>query len=235
MIDCIISLFNQIAGIIGVPSIPFPLSLVPDCISLMPKMLNFINAVPGLLYASVKGLLIDKMTEAMALSVPKPNVDLATLESLIPEVEDSEANTPSAKSKPPTKNKEYREVITDKLKELDNLDLGLFKSYSRTDLSRILAAYKEIYNGSGGTVNKYEAFSGDTKTQTLFPSTVSSITRSQGTPEDFEDKLKTIFGVGMKQLQEGVVYDNIKKTSQVTGGALYEMYKDQIKDKEPND
>ena len=47
MLNTIVGLFKQIAGIIGVPSIPFPLSLIPNCISMMPDIMNFILNVPG--------------------------------------------------------------------------------------------------------------------------------------------------------------------------------------------
>ena len=47
MLNSIVGLFKQIAGIIGVPSIPFPLSLIPNCISMMPDIMNFILNVPG--------------------------------------------------------------------------------------------------------------------------------------------------------------------------------------------
>ena len=47
MIDTIVGLFKQIAGIIGVPSIPYPLTLVPQCISMMPDLMKFMMNVPG--------------------------------------------------------------------------------------------------------------------------------------------------------------------------------------------
>ena len=58
MLNVIIKLFKQIAGIIGVPSIPFPLNLVPKCISMMPDIMSFMLEAPGKMfdvsYASLK-------------------------------------------------------------------------------------------------------------------------------------------------------------------------------------
>lgn len=57
MLNCIISLFKQIAGILGVPSIPYPLNLVPKCIEMMPDIMAFILQVPGKLFDAMYGTL----------------------------------------------------------------------------------------------------------------------------------------------------------------------------------
>lgn len=114
--------------------------------------------------ASVKGLLIDKLSEAMALAVPEPNIDMDVINagnmleaSVTPEIEEPEPEKPAAKSAPVTKNIEYKDVIKDKL-----LDLSASKyDYDRTDLQRILKSYEQIYDGSNGIINKYTGFSGE--------------------------------------------------------------------------
>jgi fructose/tagatose bisphosphate aldolase len=130
MIGVIIGLFQQIAGVIGVPGIPYPLSLLPDCISAMPKIIDVVQKVPVMMYAAVKGLIKDKLAEAMALSIPKPNIDLDTLKSLIPEIEDPVPDKPSSQSKPETKKKDYTDVVKEKYEELNAID----GRYSRTDV-----------------------------------------------------------------------------------------------------
>lgn len=57
MLDTIVGLFKQIAGVIGVPSIPFPLSLVPQCISMVPDIMEFVINAPGKINTVVSGKL----------------------------------------------------------------------------------------------------------------------------------------------------------------------------------
>jgi hypothetical protein len=186
-------LFEQIAGVIGVPGIPFPLSLIPNCISALPKIQDFIMKIPVLMYASVKGLLIDKLSEAMALTVPKPNINVDAIASgdlltasVIPKIQEAEAEKAAAQSKPKSRNQEYNEVISNKLSSVEELGYGI------TDLQRILKSYKEIYDGSNGTINKYNAFGGTAKGGNLIP-IKETITRTKGTPDEFKAKLDEIF------------------------------------------
>lgn len=234
MLDTIVGMFNQIARKIGVPIIPSRLSLIPSCIDAVPLIWDFMTKVPVLMYASVKGLLIDKLAEAMALAVPEPNIDIAAIDvgdmidaSVTPEIEEPEPEKPAAKSAPVTKNVEYKDVIKDKL-----LDLSAHNyDYNRTDLQRILKSYEQIYDGSNGTISKYTGFSGNASYDNLLP-TKETITRTQGTPEDFKTKLDQIFSA--PKASEQVTYDKIKKTTSVVG-AQYYKYEDQIKTVEPND
>ncbi len=232
MLDTIVGMFNQIAGIIGVPPIPFPLSLIPQCIEAIPLMWDFMIKVPVLMGASVKGLLIDKLAEAMALAVPEPNINIAAIElgdvanaSVTPKIEEPEPEKPAAKSTPVTKNIEYKDVIKDKL-----VDVSKF-GYNRTDLQRILKSYEEIYDGSNGTISKYTGFSGTSDQGNMIP-TKETITRTKGTPEGFKKELDKVFST--PKISEEVTYDRIKKTTSVVG-AQYYKYEDQIKSVEPND
>ncbi len=60
MFDVVVKLFKQIAGVIGVPSIPFPLSLVGNCLSLVPDLLDFVVDAPGKISRSVKGIVMEQ-------------------------------------------------------------------------------------------------------------------------------------------------------------------------------
>ncbi len=62
------------------------------------------------MYAMVKGKIKDQLACAMARAVPQPNISLEGLESLIPEVEDSDSDKPAAKSKPNSDKLDYRDV-----------------------------------------------------------------------------------------------------------------------------
>lgn len=71
--DClniIIGLFGQISGVIGVPSIPPPLSLVPQAISLLPDINKLVINLPGQMAIATKGVIQKKLQEAAALQLP---------------------------------------------------------------------------------------------------------------------------------------------------------------------
>ena len=74
MMAVIPDLFNMIAGVIGVPSIPFPLSLVTEMPALMPKIKKLTTELPTQVRQLVEGVVKQKYAESMALSVPKPPV-----------------------------------------------------------------------------------------------------------------------------------------------------------------
>lgn len=72
MLNTIIGLFKQIASIIGVPGIPFPLSLVPNCIAMMPDLTNFVINVPGKLMDITTSAIQDAWSIMTAQQMPKP-------------------------------------------------------------------------------------------------------------------------------------------------------------------
>lgn len=249
MIGVIIGLFQQIAGVIGVPGIPYPLSLLPQCINAWPIIQIVVMQLPSLMQAAIKGLIKDKLAEAMALSVPKPNIDMSLMQSLVPSPPKIEIEKPSTVSKPEKKNKDYADVIKEKFEELKKSD----SDFNRTDLQRVLKSYKEIYDGSNGTINKYtmDMFEGESGSKmNIFQGVESEeqtvklksgpevITRSQGTPDDFKTKLDTVFSnvktedswMGKKSTVE---YDKVKDVSSIVG-AKYFRYKSDIEKKEKN-
>lgn len=71
MFEAIIGMFMQIAGVIGVPGIPFPLNLVPTCIELMPDIKKLVNNATSKLSTAAKGILKDKMREIQSLQIPE--------------------------------------------------------------------------------------------------------------------------------------------------------------------
>ena len=70
MMAVIPDLFNMIAGVIGVPSIPFPLNLVSQMPALMPKIKKLITELPSQVKNLVEGVIRQKYAESMALAVP---------------------------------------------------------------------------------------------------------------------------------------------------------------------
>ena len=71
MLNVIIGLFKQIAGILGVPSIPFPLNLVPNCIAMMPDLMNFTLQLPGKMFDAAYGTLKSTYGKIMSLQIPE--------------------------------------------------------------------------------------------------------------------------------------------------------------------
>ena len=65
MLNKIIGLFKQIAGVIGVPSIPYPLNLVPQCITVATDVMEFIVDTPGKMNRVIKAVLAKKTKEMM--------------------------------------------------------------------------------------------------------------------------------------------------------------------------
>ena len=82
MLNVIIGLFKQIAGVIGVPSIPYPLSLVPDCITMMPDMMMFILQAPGKMYDVAYATLKKVCGKLLTMQVPEPQLDIQVPQAL---------------------------------------------------------------------------------------------------------------------------------------------------------
>lgn len=236
MIGVIIGMFEQILGVLGVPSIPYPLSLLPQCITSWDLIKLFIWHIPSLLQALIEGAIKDKLAEAMALSIPKPNLDFDIISTLCPK---PELDKSSPKSKPETKNKDYIDVVSEAHKKLNSID----KRFSRSDVQRILKSYQDINNGSKETINFYESFSEVKKDETndkgekigektSYIPNKSSIQRIKPTPDEAEKEINN--AINNRDKDNNIKYKKIKKTSSVVGGGVYEKYKQYITEKEPN-
>lgn len=243
MIGVIIGMFEQIAGVIGVPGIPYPLSLLPTCIESVPVILKFMYNGGSQMINLLQGVVKDKLAEAAALAIPKPDLDMEMLKSLLPDIEKIEKDEAASKSKPETKNIDYVDVVKETHEVLNNID----NTFSRTDVQRVLKSYQEIYNGTNTTINMYDPSKTgkevvsentimgfiDDKEDEIVPNK-STIVRKKGTPEDFKVKMDEVIASLDKEDNNSIRYEKIKKTSSVVGGALYEKYSDAIKEKEPN-
>lgn len=75
MLNAIIGMFGQIAGVIGVPGIPFPLSLVPQCISLAPKITDLVINLPIKLQQIVTNIIKRKIA-IISSSIPSCPEDI---------------------------------------------------------------------------------------------------------------------------------------------------------------
>ena len=93
MLNAIIGMFKQIAGIIGVPSIPFPLNLVPNCISMIPDIMEFITRTPGKIMDVSYGTMRRIFTNISNMQVPQAPAN-ATVPKQLPPCPMRDQNTP---------------------------------------------------------------------------------------------------------------------------------------------
>ena len=77
MLQAIKSMFDQIVGIIGVPPMIFPFTLVDSLAALVPKVKQLILTTPPEIEELIKQKIKKKFHYAAALSIPKPNLDAA--------------------------------------------------------------------------------------------------------------------------------------------------------------
>ena len=65
MMSVIVDMFKQIAGVLGIPSVPYPLTLVPQCMQAIPTVTAFVLQAPmkigDVAYAKLKQLTLEMM------------------------------------------------------------------------------------------------------------------------------------------------------------------------------
>lgn len=71
MLSAIFDMINMIAGVIGVPPMIFPFSLIKALPPLMPKIKTLVTQMPSIVEDAIKGVVKQKMAEAQALSIPQ--------------------------------------------------------------------------------------------------------------------------------------------------------------------
>ena len=71
MLSSVFDMINMIAGVIGVPPMIFPFSLIKALPPLMPKIKTLVTQMPTIVEDTIKGVVKQKMAEAQALSIPQ--------------------------------------------------------------------------------------------------------------------------------------------------------------------
>ena len=82
MFAAVIKMFKRIAEELGFPEIPYPLSLVPECIEMIPDMMNFVKDCPTKIYDTAYGTLKKMYGKITSLQVPSLPDDIKRPESL---------------------------------------------------------------------------------------------------------------------------------------------------------
>lgn len=105
MIDVIYSKLKIITSVIPLGGM-FPLSLVSAAITATPKILQLIKVLPGMMYDLLKGVIMDKLWESMAMAIPKPNIDMDSLNALADEINEQK----QAKKSKADNRKDYSDI-----------------------------------------------------------------------------------------------------------------------------
>lgn len=132
MMSAVFKCFNQILGVIGVPSIPDPLGKIPQVVTDAGKIMQFIMGLPMSLVQCLVAIIKRKIKAVMIAMTPAPPLPL-----------------PEKVPVPPTSNDVVRpETSWDDVKTLLT-DEYLFSS---SDADEIISKIQEFYDGSGEDV-----------------------------------------------------------------------------------
>lgn len=82
MFAAVIKMFKRIAEELGFPEIPYPLSLVPECIEMIPDMMNFVKDCPTKIYDTAYGAMKKMYGKITSLQVPSLPDDIKAPKSL---------------------------------------------------------------------------------------------------------------------------------------------------------
>jgi hypothetical protein len=223
MIDVIYSKLKIITSVIPLGGM-FPLSLVSAAITATPKILQLIKVLPGMMYDLLKGVIMDKLWESMAMAIPKPNIDMDSLNALADEINEQK----QAKKSKADKRKDYSDIT----KEIYESSLSA-AGYTMMQAKNIQTNYKKIYNGTDQAILKITNFVDNGKEQKLpnqaFASIIGAepsgevepgftegqIERKKPSVEDYESYFKGL--VSKSDLKKGLKYEQLRKTKDVMG------------------
>lgn len=220
----------------------FPLSLVPAAISAGPKIATLIQVLPQMMWDLVKGIVQDKLAEAMATAFPIPNIDPESLVALADDISEQNA----AKKSVAQKKMDYSDVT----KEVYSSRLSA-SGYTLSQAKTIQKNYLEIYNGNGQTNMNVTGFEDNGKSQhlksdgvTLLDAmtfgatyddstaeepgfTQTTISRTAPSVDGYKAYLEAL--VKESNLEDSLKYQKIKPVASVVGG-WYDIYSDQLKE-----
>ena len=128
MIGAIFDCFNQIIGVLGVPSIPDPLGKIPQLLSDINNVMTFVMGLPMSLIKCVESIIKRKMKMIQVSMTPVPPKPLPTLTPMPPTSKDV--------VKPDTDWKNVEERLVDDY------------SFSESDAKKIVEYLQKFYDGS---------------------------------------------------------------------------------------
>lgn len=129
MLGAVFKCFNQILGVIGVPSIPDPLGRVPQIIADAVSIMQFVMGLPASLVKCLVAIMKRKMKAIQIAMMPSPPMPLPEQHPVPPTSKDV--------PRPETTWDDVQAELTDKY------------GFSGADAGEIVKAVQEFYNGSG--------------------------------------------------------------------------------------
>lgn len=129
LLEAVFKCFNEIVGIIGVPSMPYPLSLIPQLIPAVIDIAMFVITFPISLYNAIKTIAKRKVKAMVVADLPTPPKIEPTIQPIAPTSDD--VPTP-----PEATWDDVAKVLEQKYE------------FSANDAASIVAAIQEFYDGS---------------------------------------------------------------------------------------
>lgn len=128
LLDAVFKCFNQIVGVIGVPTLPYPLNILPTLIMHATDMMTFAMGLPMSLMNSVKAIAKRKVKAAVVANMPPPPQPVEPIQQIEPTSED----VPK---------------IDATWKDVQNALTSRWK-FSSSDSSKIVSDLQTFYDGS---------------------------------------------------------------------------------------
>ena len=128
LLEAVFKCFNQIVGVIGVPTLPYPLNILPTLIMNAIDIMTFVMGLPMSLMNSIKAIAKRKVKAAVVANLPPPPKPEEPIEQVEPTSEDV--------PKPDTTWKDVQDALKKRWK------------FSSSDASKIVSDLQTFYDGS---------------------------------------------------------------------------------------
>lgn len=84
LIECIFKCFNQIIGIIGVPTLPYPLNIIPQLVQQVDSIIAFTMGLPMSLMKPTEAVVKQKVKATVVADAPTPPTPVPTVTNVPP-------------------------------------------------------------------------------------------------------------------------------------------------------
>lgn len=220
LIDAIVQMINVIYSKLEIitNTIPlgnlYPLNLIKGIIQFLPQLYPLMKQLPALIEAWVQGKIKDKLRESIALGIPKSNVDVDLMKSLI---EEALANKASKKSKPDEKKIDYQDVNKEVYESIKS------NGYLMRDLDNVLKSFKKIHNDMKPPLTLYKP--GPYNKDGDLTVVHGQQTREKQTPEQYKEYLNG--QISESNIKDELKYIDYDRTDRICA-PLYQALKDMI-------
>lgn len=144
MIDVIYSKLKIITSVIPLGGM-FPLDLLPSAIEAVPKILQLVKQLPGMVWDLMYGVISNLIVESMCMAFSGWSMDFQAIGAAADDINEQKEMNRAKKSDTPDYNDITNKVYEEKLKKY---------GYTLMQLKNVQKNYKEIHNGTT-TITKY--------------------------------------------------------------------------------